>query len=193
MSNMANTPGRQYGADNENTTLVFNDEDNIEDMYLTFGVAAEEYGIGIGHVTEVVGMQRIMEVPDVPNFIKGVINLRGKVIPVMDVRIRFGMDVKDYTERTVIIVLDIDNVQIGLVVDYVSEVLEIPQSNIDQPTHMGNSDNNSVIRGFGKLGDKVAIMLDIHRMVSDQSIDLRKALESAPGVHESAAGKQALR
>lgn len=181
MSDMADAQERQYGEDNENTTLVFNDEDNIEDMYLTFGVASEEYGIGIGYVTEVVGMQRIMEVPDVPSFIKGVINLRGKVIPVMDVRIRFGMGAKDYTERTVIIVLDIGNAPIGLVVDYVSEVLEIPESNIDQPTQFGGGSGNSdsVIRGFGKQGDKVAIMLDIQRMVSDQSIDLRKALESA--------------
>jgi len=100
------------------------------------------------------------------------------VIPVMDVRIRFGMSVKDYTERTVIIVLDIDNVLIGLVVDHVSEVLEIPESHIDRPTQFGG-DSNSVIRGFGKQADKVAIMLDIQRMVSDQAIDLRKALESA--------------
>lgn len=182
MSDMADVQGNhQYGADNENTTLVFNDEDNIEDMYLTFGVANEEYGIGIGYVTEVVGMQRIMEVPDVPGFIKGVINLRGKVIPVMDVRIRFGMGAKDYTERTVIIVLDIDNVPIGLVVDYVSEVLEIPESNIDKTTQFGGGDGDSVIRGFGKQGDKVAIMLDIQRLVSDQAIDLRKTLESARG------------
>lgn len=172
---------RQIGADNENTALVFNDEDNIEDMYLTFGLAAEEYGIGIGYVTEVVGMQRIMEVPDVPPFIKGVINLRGKVIPVMDVRIRFGMDEIDYTERTVIIVLDIDNVLIGLVVDHVSEVLEIPAANIDQVTQFGGG-SDSVIKGYGKQGDKVAIMLDIQRLVSDQAIDLRKMLESARNV-----------
>jgi purine-binding chemotaxis protein CheW len=179
MSDMADTQERQYDEDNENTTLVFNDEDNIEDMYLTFGLAAEQYAIGIGYVTEVVGMQRIMEVPDVPGFIKGVINLRGKVIPVMDVRVRFGMSIKEYTERTVIIVLDIDNVLIGLVVDHVSEVLEIPENHIDHPAQFGGADSNSVIRGFGKQGDKVAIMLDIQRMVSDQAIDFRKALESA--------------
>ena len=183
MSDTADSKGQQYGADKENTALVFNDEDNIEDMYLTFGVASEEYGIGIGYVTEVVGMQRIMEVPDVPAFIKGVINLRGKVIPVMDVRIRFGMKSKEYTERTVIIVLDINNIPIGLVVDYVSEVLEIPESNIDQPSQFGaggggDSKANGVIRGFGKQGDKVAIMLDIQRMVSDQAIDLNKSIDS---------------
>ena len=183
MSDTADSKGQQYGADQENSALVFNDEDNIEDMYLTFGVATEEYGIGIGYVTEVVGMQRIMEVPDVPGFIKGVINLRGKVIPVMDVRIRFGMKPKDYTERTVIIVLDINNIPIGLVVDYVSEVLEIPESNIDQPSQFGavggsDSKGNGVIRGFGKQGDQVAIMLDIQRMVSDQAIDLNKSLEA---------------
>ncbi|TRX01411.1 chemotaxis protein CheW [Candidatus Methylobacter oryzae] len=178
MSDTTDIDTRQIGADNENTALVFNDEDNIEDMYLTFGLAAEEYGIGIGYVTEVVGMQRIMEVPDVPPFIKGVINLRGKVIPVMDVRIRFGMAEIDYTERTVIIVLDIDNVLIGLVVDHVSEVLEIPAASIDQVNQFGGG-SDSVIKGYGKQGDKVAIMLDIQRLVSDQAVDLRKMLESA--------------
>lgn len=177
MSATAENDMRQVGADNENTTLVFNDEDNIEDMYLTFGLAVEEYGIGISYVTEVVGMQRIMEVPDVPPFIKGVINLRGKVIPVMDVRIRFGMEEIDYTERTVIIVLDIDNILIGLVVDHVCEVLEIPAANIDQVSQFGGG--NSVIKGYGKHGDKVAIMLDIQRLVSDQNIDLSKMLEAA--------------
>ena len=100
--------------------LSFNEENNIDDMYLTFAVAGEEYGVGIGYVTEIVGMQKVMEVPDLPAFIKGVINLRGKVIPVMDVRLRFSMDWKAYTERSVIIVLDVDGVPIGLAVDAVS-------------------------------------------------------------------------
>jgi purine-binding chemotaxis protein CheW len=154
----------------ENSDLVFNDENNITDMYLTFGVSGEEYGIGIAYVTEIVGMQRVMQVPDVPSFIKGVINLRGKVIPVMDVRCRFGMEEKPYTERTVIIVLDIENIPIGLVVDNVSEVLEIPEANIDQPPQFGNSrGGHGLIRGLGKSGDRVAIIIDIHRLVSDQT------------------------
>ena len=176
MSDKTTSDIPDYDSEYESTTLVFNDEDNIEDMYLTFGVASEEYGIGISYVTEVVGMQRIMEVPDVPNFIKGVINLRGKVIPIMDIRLRFGMTAKTYTPRTVIIVLDIDNVMIGLVVDYVREVIEIPESNIDLPSRFNE---NNVIRGFGKQKNKVAIILDIEQLASNQAIELHSALESA--------------
>lgn len=176
MSDTTATEIPQYDSEYENSTLIFNDEDNIEDMYLTFGVSGEEYGIGISYVTEVVGMQRIMEVPDVPNFIKGVINLRGKVIPIMDIRLRFGLEAKPYTPRTVIIVLDIDNVMIGLVVDYVREVIEIPENQIDLPSRFNE---NNVIRGFGKQKNKVAIILDIQRLVSNQTIELHNVLDSA--------------
>lgn len=167
-------------SDLESEELAFNEENDIKDMYLTFGVSGEEYGIGIAYVTEIVGMQRIMQVPDVPHFIKGVINLRGKVIPVMDIRSRFGMEEIPYTERTVIIVLDLDNSPIGLVVDNVSEVLEIPEANIDQPPQFGaNRGGHGVIRGLGKSNEKVAIILDIHRLVSDQGADLQLELQCA--------------
>ncbi len=153
----------------DSTDLAFDDENDINNMYLTFGIGGEDYGISIAFVTEIVGMQRVMEVPDVPRFIKGVINLRGKVIPVMDVRLRFGMEEKVYTERTVIIVLDIENIPIGLVVDNVSEVLEIPEANIDQPPQFGSHHGGKgMIRGLGKAGDRVAILLDIHQLVSSQ-------------------------
>jgi purine-binding chemotaxis protein CheW len=182
MSEFGGDIARKDSAENENADLVFNEENDINDMYLTFGVSGEEYGIGIAYVTEIVGMQRVMEVPDVPRFIKGVINLRGKVIPVMDVRCRFGMEEKPYTERTVIIVLDIDNIPIGLVVDNVSEVLEIPEADIDQPPQFGaNRDGSGVIRGLGKQGDKVAILLDIHRMVGDHAVDLHRDLQTLKG------------
>ena len=158
---------QQRSIDTINADLTFNEENNIDDMYLTFAVAGEEYAVGIGFVTEIVGMQKVMEVPDVPHFIRGVINLRGKVIPVMDVRRRFGMPETTYTERTVIIVLDINAVPIGLVVDAVSEVLEIPESQIDQPPKFGaNRDGKGVIRGLGKQGERVAILIDIDRLVS---------------------------
>ncbi|CAJ0853181.1 hypothetical protein AMST5_00622 [freshwater sediment metagenome] len=151
--------------ESETTDLIFNEENNIEDMFLTFGVAGEEYGLGIAFVTEIVGMQRVMQVPDVPKFIKGVINLRGKVIPVMDVRCRFEMPEKPYTERTVIIVLDVDSVPIGLVVDNVSDVLEIPPSHIDPaPKFNSSRTQESLIRGLGKSGDRVAVLLDIRSL-----------------------------
>ncbi|MBM3203496.1 chemotaxis protein CheW [Candidatus Woesearchaeota archaeon] len=159
--------------------LVFNEENNINDMYLTFGVATEEYGIGIGYVTEIIGMQRVMEVPDVPAFIKGVINLRGKVIPVMDIRSRFGITEIDYTERTVIVVLDVDNIPLGLIVDSVREVLEIAPDRIDQPPRFGhNREGNGIIRGLGKQGDHVAILLDAGHLMSDQLIDIQSSLDN---------------
>lgn len=161
----------------EEVNLVFNDENDINDMYLTFGLGAEEYGIGISFVTEIVGMQRVMEVPDVPVFIKGVINLRGKVIPVMDVRKRFNMPEEVYSERTVIIVLDINGVLIGLIVDNVSEVMEISASQIDQPPQFGTN-REGVIRGLGKQGNKVAILLDAQCLVSEHVIDLKKTFSA---------------
>lgn len=156
----------EMGAD-----LSFDEESNIADMYLTFAVSGEEYGLGISFVTEIVGMQKVMEVPDVPHFIRGVINLRGKVIPVMDVRRRFGQPEATNNDRTVIIVLDIKNVPIGLVVDAVSEVLEIPEAQIDQPPKFGgNRDGRGLIRGLGKQGERVAILLDVDRLVSEQVV-----------------------
>ncbi len=151
----------------EASALAFSDENNIDDMYLTFGVASEEYGIGISHVTEIVGMQKIMEVPDVPAFIKGVINLRGKVIPVMDVRARFKMPRIDYTERTVIIVLDMEAFPVGLIVDHVSEVVEIPPGNIDpSPAFQSAQRADNLVRGLGKYADRVAILLHLDNMVA---------------------------
>ena len=176
MAQTTDDTARQESIDGINADLAFNEENNIADMYLTFAVAGEEYAVGIGFVTEIVGMQKVMEVPDVPHFIRGVINLRGKVIPVMDVRRRFGLPETTYTERTVIIVLDINNVPIGLVVDAVSEVLEIPEAQIDPPPKFGaNRDGSGVIRGLGKQGERVAILLDVDRLVSEQTVDLRTA------------------
>ncbi|MEI6745713.1 MAG: chemotaxis protein CheW [Methylococcaceae bacterium] len=177
MQNNTQQETTQRKVDDDEVNLVFNDENDINDMYLTFGLGAEEYGIGINFVTEIVGMQRVMEVPDVPTFIKGVINLRGKVIPVMDVRKRFNMPEEVYSERTVIIVLDINGVLIGLIVDNVSEVMEIPESQIDQPPQFGTN-REGVIRGLGKQGSKVAILLDAQCLISEHIIDLKQTLSA---------------
>jgi purine-binding chemotaxis protein CheW len=174
MAKITEETAQQKSIGDINADLSFNEENNIADMYLTFAVDGEDYGVGIGFVTEIVGMQKVMEVPDVPHFIRGVINLRGKVIPVMDVRRRFGLAETTYTERTVIIVLDINNAPIGLVVDAVSEVLEIPEAQIDEPPKFGaNRDGTGVIKGLGKQGDRVAILLDVERLVSEQVVDRR--------------------
>ncbi|PWR02723.1 chemotaxis protein CheW [Meridianimarinicoccus roseus] len=158
--------------------LSVDESDNIDDMYLTFAVAGEDYGVTIGVVTEIVGMQRIMLVPDVPHFIKGVINLRGKVIPLMDVRLRFGIPEKEYDERTVVIVLDLGEAPIGLIVDAVSEVLEIPAENIDQASSFRSSDRQSVVRGLGRIGERVAILLDERVLVSDVDVAIPETLKA---------------
>ncbi len=150
--------------------LNINEENNIEDMYLTFNVRNEEYAVNISYVTEIVGMQKISEVPDVPEFIKGVINLRGKVIPLMDVRLRFGLPWQDYNDRTTIIVLEVDNVSTGLVVDQVNEVLEISKENIDPPPRWHGTSEQSIISALGKREDSVCIILDVIRLLSDEKI-----------------------
>ena len=182
MAQTTEATAQQKSIDNMNADLTFNEENNIARYVFDLRGGGEEYAVGIGFVTEIVGMQKVMEVPDVPHFIRGVINLRGKVIPVMDVRRRFGMPETTYTERTVIIVLDINTVPIGLVVDAVSEVLEIPVGQIDQPPKFGaNRDGKGVIRGLGKQGDRVAILIDIDRLVSEQAVDQRNGATELRG------------
>lgn len=149
--------------------------ENLDDMYLTFAVGEEHYGVSITMVTEIVGLQKIMSVPDVPHFIKGVINLRGKVIPLMDVRLRFGMEEKPYDDRTVVIVLKVNNSPIGLIVDGVSEVLDIPASQIDRTNDFGNQ-GDSIVSGIGRLDERVAILLNIGVLVSNVEIKLPDAL-----------------
>lgn len=139
--------------------------DSIETMYLTFPVGDELYGVSIGLVTEIVGLQKIMQVPDVPDYIKGVINLRGKVIPLMDVRLRFGMVEREYDDRTVVIVLQINDAPVGLVVDGVNEVLDIPDSQIDRANSFSGNENRSLVLGLGRLEDRVAILLDVNLLL----------------------------
>jgi purine-binding chemotaxis protein CheW len=143
-----------------------------EGKYLTFSLANEEYGIGILRIKEIIGMMPITSVPQTPEFIKGVINLRGKVIPVMDLRLRFGMPCLDYTERTCIIVVEIDGqtgtVQIGIVVDAVSEVLNIRAEDIEVTPSFGTRLNTDFILGMAKMNGGIKILLDIDRVLSSE-------------------------
>lgn len=147
-------------------------EDNIDSMFLTFALADEAYGVGIGMVTEIVGMQKIMPVPDVPTYVRGVINLRGQVIPLMDMRLRFGMEERAYDERTVVIVLDLSDGPLGLIVDGVREVLDIPADNIDPPSRLGRSTGRSVVCGLGRVADHVVILIDVHALLGDEKIEM---------------------
>ncbi len=147
-----------------------------EGKYLTFSLADEEYGISILKIKEIIGMMPITTVPQTPEFVKGVINLRGKVIPVIDLRLRFGMDAIDYTERTCIIVVEIKChagiVQIGIVVDAVSEVLNVSGEDVEETPTFGAKLNTDYILGMAKMEGGVKILLDIDRVLSGEEIEL---------------------
>ncbi len=144
------------------------DEDTQKDKYLSFFVGSEEYAVAIRHVIEVIGMQKITPVPEMPDHVKGVINLRGQVIPVTDVRTRFGLEVKVYTERTCIVVVMVRDSLVGLVVDSVSDVLDIPQERIDPVPRVNQREGNRYIEGMGKVADDVKIILDVQRLLFDE-------------------------
>ena len=147
-----------------------------EGKYLTFTLANEEYGIGILKIKEIIGMMPITTVPQTPGFVKGVINLRGKVIPVVDLRLRFGMEAIDYTERTCIIVVEISGqtgtVLIGIVVDAVSEVLNIKGEEIEDTPTFGTKLNTEYILGMAKMEGGVKILLDIDKVLSAEEISV---------------------
>ncbi len=146
------------------------DDDAMRDRYLTFRVGDEVYGIEIAYVTEIVGMQKITEVPDMPNFVRGVINLRGQVIPVIDVRARFHMDNRSYDDRTCVVVVRLNETSIGLVVDTVNEVMDIPANHVSPPPKVGQSEGGRYIKGMGKVQDQVKILLDVSKLLFDEEI-----------------------
>ncbi len=145
-----------------------------EGKYLTLTLDNEEYGIGILKIKEIIGMMAITTVPQTPEFVKGVINLRGKVIPVVDLRLRFGMKTIDYTERTCIIVVEIEGqsgtVMIGIVVDAVSEVLSIKAEEIEDTPTFGTKLNTEYILGMAKSEGGVKILLDIDKVLSAEEV-----------------------
>jgi purine-binding chemotaxis protein CheW len=142
--------------------------------YLTFSLENEEYGIGILKVKEIIGMMPITSVPRTPDFVKGVINLRGKVIPVLDLRTKFEMEPIPYTERTCIIVVEIDSdtatLLIGIVVDAVSEVLNIREDEIEDTPKFGTQLKHDYILGMAKRDGGVKILLNIDRVLSPDEI-----------------------
>lgn len=151
-----------------------------EGKYLTFSLGGEEYGIGILKIKEIIGVMKITPVPQTPASVKGVINLRGKVIPVIDLRTRFGMDTAEYTERTCIIVVEIGvqgrRLQIGIVVDSVSEVTNFKGADIEDTPAFGTTIKTDYILGMAKSGGSVKILLDIDRVLSTEEYSY---LESA--------------
>jgi purine-binding chemotaxis protein CheW len=165
---MANDPKKKSGGETGPT--------DRGGKYLTFSLAGEEYGIGILKIKEIIGMMSITAVPQTPAFVKGVINLRGKVIPVIDLRLRFGMEPMEYTDRTCTVVVEIEGssspILIGTVVDSVSEVLNIKSDEIEDAPSFGTRLNTESILGMAKMEGSVKILLDIDRVLDVEKMGL---------------------
>ncbi|HEX2938209.1 MAG TPA: chemotaxis protein CheW [Ruminiclostridium sp.] len=151
--------------------LVIQEEDTQHGKYLTFTLGKEVFGIEISFVTEIIGIQQITYVPQVPDYVKGIINLRGKIIPVIDVRLKFQKPSVEYDDRTCIIVIDIRDTSIGLIVDCVSEVIDISDENIVPPPSYKTGFQNKYIKGIGKVGNDVKLLLDCEKIISDNDIE----------------------
>ncbi|EHQ87950.1 chemotaxis protein CheW [Desulfosporosinus youngiae] len=145
-------------------------EDTQKGKFLTFALGQEFYGIEIRYVTEIIGLQPITEIPEMPVYIKGIINLRGKIIPVMDVRLRFKKDHREYNDRTCIVVIEIGDISIGLIVDSVSEVISIPDQEIVAPPN-GTKEGNRFIKGIGKVENDVKLLLDADKLLNGDEFE----------------------
>lgn len=147
--------------------------------YLSFVLGEEEYGIEILTVREIISVIEITTIPGMPHFIKGVINLRGNVIPVIDLRLKFGMPEKEYDKETCTIVVNMHDHFMGIIVDTVSEVLNIVEDQIDPPPSLGATINTDFIYGMGKVKEKVVILLDISNVLSAEAAEIIQAASAA--------------
>jgi purine-binding chemotaxis protein CheW len=162
-------------ADNAQQGVPLNTQD-LAGKYLTFALGKEEYGIGILKVKEIIGMMEITAVPQTPAFVKGVVNLRGSVIPVLELRAKFGMALKEYDDRTCIIVSEVQGgsgqIQVGMIVDSVSEVLNVGQEDIEPPPVFGGSSVDTAnIMGMAKMKGEVKILLDVDHVISEGMLE----------------------
>ncbi|HAR63166.1 MAG: chemotaxis protein CheW [Candidatus Margulisiibacteriota bacterium] len=141
------------------------------EQLVVFDLAGEQYGVDIQSVQEIIRMQNITKVPKTQEFVEGIINLRGKVIPVLDLRKRFSLDVTQMSAETRIVVIEITGIVIGMIVDAVSEVLRIPHSSVEPPSPIVANIDSDFIKGVGKLDDRLIIILDVHKIFSNQEKD----------------------
>lgn len=154
-----------------------NNKESMQGMFLTFEIANVGYGIEICHVIEIIGVQEVTKVPNFPSYVIGVINLRGKVIPIIDVRNRFGMEHREYDDRTCIIVVNVGDVLTGMVVDKVSEVVTISPEKIE-PAPKTGAESSLYVQGLGKIGDQVLVLLKVAALLDLDASDLEQLDEA---------------
>jgi len=151
-------------------------EESLDEMYLTFMLADDEFGININYVTEIIGILAITFVPDLPSFVKGIINLRGQIIPVIDVRLRFQKEPMEYNDRTCVIVLQIKDLSIGFIVDSVAACCPIPHESVVKPPASQRGYHQKYVSGIGKMPDKIVLVLDCEKLIGE---DMGIALDMA--------------
>ena len=162
------------------------DTDERNGMYMTFKSGEEYFGLKIQYVSEIIQFQAITEIPETEDYIKGLINLRGKVIPVIDVRLRFCQQPFEYNDRTCIIVLNVDTMLVGLIVEKIAEVVDIREENILPPPKLGRSDRlqNKYVYGIGKVGNSVKLLLDPDKLLNDEDPTVVEQANDMPNEEE---------
>lgn len=162
------------------------DTDERNGMYMTFKSGEEYFGLKIQYVSEIIQFQAITEIPETEDYIKGLINLRGKVIPVIDVRLRFCQQPFEYNDRTCIIVLNVDTMLVGLIVEKIAEVVDIREENILPPPKLGRSDRlqNKYVYGIGKVGNSVKLLLDPDKLLNDEELTAVEQADDMPSEEE---------
>ncbi len=150
------------------------EEDSPKGMFMTFQVGKELFGISISYVNEIIAMQSIAAIPEVDDYIKGLINLRGKIIPVIDVRARFKMEPQEYTDRNCIIVIDVKSTVIGLIVEKIAEVDSILEDDIMPPPALShkNTERNKYIYGLARTGNTVKLLLEPERLIQQDVLNV---------------------
>lgn len=148
--------------------------------YMTFKSGNEYFGLKIQYVNEIIGFQAITAIPETEDYIKGLINLRGKIIPVIDVRLRFKQEPFEYNDRTCIIVINVKSTVVGLIVEKIAEVVEIREENILPPPTIGRADktHNKYVYGIGKVGDSVKLLLDPDKLLNDEDMSVIESVNS---------------
>ncbi|MEA4933319.1 MAG: chemotaxis protein CheW [Lawsonibacter sp.] len=147
--------------------IVRGEEDAMRGRFLTFLLGEETYGIEIKHVMEIIGMQPITEMPDMPEYVKGIINLRGSIIPAMDARLRFKKPEMAYTDRTCMIVISFGGTSMGLIVDCVSEVLTIADENLAEKPDVASRGSRGYVKNIGKMGDRIVLLIDCEKLLGE--------------------------
>jgi purine-binding chemotaxis protein CheW len=155
---------------NDIITNIDSAEDSQKGRFLAFMVGNEAFGIEIKYVIEIIGIQNITEMPEMPSYVKGIINLRSKIIPLIDIRLRFGKEPRDYDDRTCVIVVSINGFSYGLIVDSVYEVLTIPDEEISPLPGINTATGNRFVKNIGKTANRIILIVDCEKLLTSEDI-----------------------